>query len=462
MLRGFGCVEGEYPEANGDISPAKLEEVSGIPIAALTPKERATYWRLAGILVCLSEYAIGEKLGLDPLYTLIPATFAIFLSDQLFLKGAVFETIYQTIFPEYKKKIIYHEAGHFLLAYLLGVPVRDCITSAWEARKNKEIKGQAGTIFYDTKVAEELSKQQISRSSINRLSVIIMAGIAAEATEFGRTEGGIADEQSLISFLNGVQPPWNILRIQGQARWAALQAILLIREHKASYDALVECLLRGAGVGDCVAAIEANLPVSLPAVQRKQQRDAKKKEAEREKYIKYIQTVTRKVGGVERQEGGVNVTVATREEEETALSELDKDRAVAEFTRRIRSLEQAARLGDLNVPSNRGGVWLNDLRSARSPTLDGLASVNIVGGSSGSAEESSASTVSSPDELLASHRGFRIKQLEIDEQYCAAKETEIDARIMELNGDSSSSATADSVTPESASRMFDRTSTTTP
>ena len=198
VLRGFGCIDGDYPEAGGDISPAKLEEVSGIPISALTPRERTTYWRLAGIMLCLFEYAVGERLGIDPLYTLIPATFAVFLSDQFFLKGAVFETIYQKLFPEYRKKVIYHEAGHFLLAYLLGVPVRDCITSAWEARKNKEIKGQAGTVFYDTRVAEELANQKISRSSINRLSVIIMAGIAAEANHFGRAEGGIADEQSLV------------------------------------------------------------------------------------------------------------------------------------------------------------------------------------------------------------------------------------------------------------------------
>jgi hypothetical protein len=237
-------------------------------MSAFTPKERTTYWRLAGILFCLSEYLIGQRLGLDPLYTVIPATLTLFLGDQFYLRGAIFETAYQKLFPEYRKKILYHEAGHFLLAYLVGVPVRDCITNAWEARKNREIKGQAGTIFYDTKVQEELASQKISRSSINRLSVIIMAGIAAEADQFGKTEGGIADEQSLITFLNGVQPPWNILRIQGQARWAALQAMLVLREHRESYDALVECLEQGKGLGDCIVAIESALPEELPSTQR--------------------------------------------------------------------------------------------------------------------------------------------------------------------------------------------------
>ena len=42
---------------------------------------------------------------------------------------------YQFLFPQYKKKVVRHEAGHFLLAYLLGIPVRGCITSAREAQK---------------------------------------------------------------------------------------------------------------------------------------------------------------------------------------------------------------------------------------------------------------------------------------------------------------------------------------
>ena len=41
-----------------------------------------------------------------------------------------------------------------------------------------------------------------------------MAGIAAEAINFGKAEGGAVDEDSLKNFLTNIQPPWNILRIQ--------------------------------------------------------------------------------------------------------------------------------------------------------------------------------------------------------------------------------------------------------
>jgi hypothetical protein len=217
VLKGYGCVNGEYPEKAYEISPMKLEEITGLNIQSFTPKERTSNWRLAGISFCLAEFFIGTELGIDPLYTLIPATFAIFSIDQLFYKGAGFESVYQTLFPEYKQKVIAHEAGHFLLSYLLGVPVRGCVTSAMEARKYPDIRGQAGTIFYDYKLADELVKQKVTRSSLDRVSVIIMAGIAAEALKYNKAEGGAVDESSLIQFLSSIQ--WNTLKIQGQARW---------------------------------------------------------------------------------------------------------------------------------------------------------------------------------------------------------------------------------------------------
>ena len=248
VLKGFGCSDGEYPDKTvGEITPQKLESITGISTSALTPKQRQNYWTLAGIGLCAIQYALGESLGLDPLYTTIPATFAALAIDQLFYRGAVFESIYQKLFPEYKKKIIVHEAGHFLISYLLGIPVRGCVTNAWDARKSPEIKGQAGTIFYDPKLSDELAGQKVTRSSVDRMSIVLMAGIAAEALKFGKAEGGVVDEKALVGFLTSFSPPWNLVRIQGQARWSAMQAILLIREHQAAFDALVDVLEQGKG-----------------------------------------------------------------------------------------------------------------------------------------------------------------------------------------------------------------------
>ena len=136
VIRGFGSVDADgYPLSSmNEVSPQRLEEITGLPMTSLTPKSRGLYWQLAGISVCAGEFLLGNAIGIDPLYTLIPGTMAIFAVDQLFYKGAYFESAYQKLFPEYKEKIIYHEAGHFLLAYLLGVPVRGVVTSAMDAR----------------------------------------------------------------------------------------------------------------------------------------------------------------------------------------------------------------------------------------------------------------------------------------------------------------------------------------
>lgn len=179
--------------------------------------------------------------------------------------------------------------------------------------------------------------------------------------------------------------------------------MLIIREHKASYEALAQCLTEGGGIGDCVAAIEENLPATLPSVQRRLTREARRREQDRDRAVRYVEAMTRKAGGI--------LGAADQAEGERGG---DRDQVVTDFASKIRSLEQAVVKGDLNIPSNRGGVWLNGLEGPRNPNAEMFAPVNIVQ----SKEQMSAY---SPADLLRSHRGYRMRQLEADEQQCAAK-----------------------------------------
>lgn len=137
--------------------------------------------------------------------------------------------------------------------------------SAWAALQDPRFGNRgvsAGTSFFDQDLSNQISKAEIKRSALDRYSIIVMAGIAAEAVNYGQADGGAGDELALISFLQSLNgeasknPPWNDTTIRNQARFGVLNAILMLREYKECYDALVDTLERGGTLGDCIYAIE--------------------------------------------------------------------------------------------------------------------------------------------------------------------------------------------------------------
>lgn len=59
----------------------------------------------------------------------------VWLADKALVGGALAESAIRTVVPGYREKIVRHEAGHFLLAYLLGCPVQGCLLDPFEVRK---------------------------------------------------------------------------------------------------------------------------------------------------------------------------------------------------------------------------------------------------------------------------------------------------------------------------------------
>lgn len=245
FLPGFNSVSGLRPT---DVSVPELEQRTQMPIEALTPSGSNAQWYLVGAAFFALELCAARLLGLEStLVRALPVAAIAFCVDQLVLGSRLTLLIVTALRPEYADKLARHEAGHFLLAYLCGLPV----TAYFLAGRALTI-GQAGTVFLDLDLAEQLQRGEIKQSTLARYTTILMGGIAGEALTYRRAEGGWADEQQLVSLLGSLRPPWGPQRVLNLARWSAVQAIELLREHSAVHDELALAMRRGASLGECL------------------------------------------------------------------------------------------------------------------------------------------------------------------------------------------------------------------
>lgn len=155
--------------------------------------------------------------------------------------------------PEHRERIVHHEAGHFLVAYLLGIPVTGYTLSAWEALKIKQ-PGLGGVSFDDRELASQLELRKISAQMLDRYCTVWMAGIAAETLVYENAEGGADDKSKLASVLTmvGFSPS----DYESKQRFFALQAKTLLQKNWLAYQALVNAMRQRALIAECQSAIE--------------------------------------------------------------------------------------------------------------------------------------------------------------------------------------------------------------
>lgn len=152
---------------------------------------------------------------------------------------------------EQRQRVVYHEAGHFLVAYFLGIPVTSYTLNAWEAFKQGQ-PGQGGVVFNSNLLEGKINVQEMPLL-IERLSTVWMAGIAAETLVYGEVQGGESDRTQLREVLKFAGLPHNTYT--QKERWAFLQAKNLIEKYRESYDALVEAMEKRESVEACLQII---------------------------------------------------------------------------------------------------------------------------------------------------------------------------------------------------------------
>ncbi|GMP40496.1 hypothetical protein CsSME_00010928 [Camellia sinensis var. sinensis] len=167
-----------------------------------------------------------------------------------------------------------HEAGHFLVGYLLGVLPKGYKVSNMEAlRQEKFARGRVEFLGFEflrdidtTKILQNFSKGKlfdganrgkISSTTLNKFLCVILGGLAAEQLVFGYSEGLHSDVEKLNRVLKWLG--FTESEADSQVKWAAVNTLLILVRHQEARSKVAEAMALGKSVGSCIDIIENTL-----------------------------------------------------------------------------------------------------------------------------------------------------------------------------------------------------------
>ena len=219
-------------------------------------------------LLAVSVFAFTLLSLVGPLLNISPAAVTVAVSgcaglvaiDRFVAKGIGGNLLIDLISrqsSEYRQRVLHHEAGHFLVAHLLGIPVESYTLSAWEATK-AGFPGLGGGVFDTADIEADLAAGELTAQQINHYCIVWMAGIAAETQTYGDAQGGGDDRLKLQTlYQQTAKAAPTPAQINTQLRWALLQAQTLLKQQQESYEALVKAMAERASVTECQQQIES-------------------------------------------------------------------------------------------------------------------------------------------------------------------------------------------------------------
>ncbi|CAL4889711.1 unnamed protein product [Urochloa decumbens] len=254
VLASFGKCKNIVLEGPREVTPTVLKEMTGLETAKHEPKKwgllGSSPYVLIGFLGGVS-FLLAQGIDLRPK---LGAVLALAAADAIFLGGTGLAQI-SSFWPPYKRRILVHEAGHLLTAYLMGCPIRGVILDPFVALR-MGIQGQAGIQFWDEKMKKELAEGHLSSTAFDRYSMILFAGIAAETLVYGEAEGGENDENLFRSLCLLLNPQPSVAQMANRARWSVLQSYNLLKWHKKAHRAAVKALEEGHSLSVVIRRIE--------------------------------------------------------------------------------------------------------------------------------------------------------------------------------------------------------------
>uniref|UniRef100_M1AMS0 Stress regulated protein n=1 Tax=Solanum tuberosum TaxID=4113 RepID=M1AMS0_SOLTU len=254
----------QVPQRLYSLDELKLNGIEAISLLSPVDATLGAIERNLQIAAILSGSAAWYALDLSPQQILFVSLGVLFLwtLDLVSFNGGVgtlvLDTIGHTFSQKYHSRVIQHEAGHFLIAYLLGIlPKGYTLTSLDALKKEGSLNIQAGTAFVDFEFIEEVNRGKVTATMLNRFSCIALAGVATEYLLFGYAEGGLSDINQLDALLKSLG--FTQKKADSQVRWAVLNTILILRRHEKARSKLAEAMTRGKSVGVCIDIIEKSI-----------------------------------------------------------------------------------------------------------------------------------------------------------------------------------------------------------
>ncbi|XVF15074.1 hypothetical protein REPUB_Repub09cG0118000 [Reevesia pubescens] len=153
---------------------------------------------------------------------------------------------FSSFFPDYQERIARHEAAHFLVGYLLGLPILGYSLDIGKEHVN----------LIDEKLEKLIYSGQLDAKELDSLSVVAMAGLAAEGLKYDKVIGQSADLFTLQRFINRSTPKLSNDQQQNLTRWAVLFAGSLLKNNNVTHEALMSAMSKKASVLECIEAIE--------------------------------------------------------------------------------------------------------------------------------------------------------------------------------------------------------------
>ncbi|WP_009634131.1 hypothetical protein [Synechocystis sp. PCC 7509] len=219
-------------------------------------------------LVAISIFLVTFSTLAGPLFNLSPtipaiATFTLLglaTVDSFGLQGkggAVVSDLFAWTSRQNRDRILHHEAGHFLVAHFLDIPVTGYTLSAWEALKQKQ-PGLGGVTFADDELASNLQQGTLKAQLLDRYCTIWMAGITAENLVYNDAHGGADDLNKLKKVLTPIG--FSAAAQAQKQRSSAISAKTILTENWKAYEALVQAMQQRVSVDECRIIIARNPP----------------------------------------------------------------------------------------------------------------------------------------------------------------------------------------------------------